>query len=79
MKAMIGRAQDGWSSTGFVALLEDESTVAASSAIELMRKLKAQGVKEHELSVSGPDDGDRSFNKSQQAKLRKAWHELLQD
>lgn len=78
MKAMIGKAHDGWASTGFVSLMENGSTVTANSAIELMRKLKALGVKEHELSFSGSNDGDHSLGSSQQAELRRAWQEQQQ-
>lgn len=76
MKAVIGRTYDGWSTTGFVALLEDDSTVMASSAMELMKQLHAKGVKDREITFSGDDEGDRSLSADQQAQLRKAWHEL---
>lgn len=73
MKAVIARASDGWSSTGFVALLEDETVVMARSTKELMTRLQARGTKEHDLVFSGSDDGDRSLSTDQIAELRAAW------
>lgn len=73
MKVVIARASDGWSSTGFVALMEDDKVVAAGSAKELMTQLQALGTKEHELVFSGSDDGDRSLSADQIEKLRGAW------
>lgn len=75
MKTVIGRGHDGWSTTGFVALLEDDSIVVGSTAAELMSQLRARGLESDDLTYSGADEGDRSLSAEQQAELRKAWHE----
>ena len=65
MKAVIARASDGWSSTGFIALMEGEAVVMARSAKELMIQLQALGASEHSLVFSGSDDGDRYLSTDQ--------------
>lgn len=76
MKAVIGRSTNAWSSTGFAALLDDQTVVVARTAKDLMTELQTRGISEHDLVFSGPDDGDRSLSTAQQAELRAAWLEL---
>ena len=77
MKALIGRDTDGWGTRGFVACLDDGRTVAAASATELVRQLRAVGV--DAITVAGPDEGDRALSPRLQQSLLDAWQQATSE
>lgn len=77
MDVLIGADRQGWSETGFVALIDGKTTVRARSFEELAQRIYALGVRDELLRFASPDDGDHALSLKQCEAFNLAWRALL--
>jgi hypothetical protein len=67
-KVSIGRASNGWNTTGFIALI-GQVIVCASTLAELVEKLDEAGVSRDSWMPAGPEEGDRALSPASRREL----------